>query len=84
MKKIAATGRTVICTIHQPRADIWHVFDNVVLLVTGGRAAYTGRADGILEYLQEAGHVAPPFTNLPGTWKSRKMCQMYIIFWSLV
>ncbi|KAK3824747.1 MAG: P-loop containing nucleoside triphosphate hydrolase protein [Benniella sp.] len=65
LKKIAATGRTVVCTIHQPRADIWHVFDNVVLLVTGGRAAYTGRADKIEEYFQEAGHVAPPFTNLP-------------------
>ncbi|KAF9958524.1 hypothetical protein BGZ65_001367 [Modicella reniformis] len=64
LKKIAATGRTIVCTIHQPRADIWHVFDNVVLLVTGGRVAYTGRTDNVVEYFQEAGYVAPPFTNV--------------------
>ncbi|KAG0299027.1 hypothetical protein BGZ96_000030 [Linnemannia gamsii] len=65
LKQIAASGRTVICTIHQPRADIWHVFDNVVLLVTGGCAAYSGRADRVVDYFEEAGHVAPAFTNVP-------------------
>ncbi|KAF9586293.1 hypothetical protein BGW38_007304 [Lunasporangiospora selenospora] len=65
LKRIAASGRTVVCTIHQPRADIWHVFDNVVLLVTGGCAAYSGRADRVVEYFEEAGHVAPEFTNIP-------------------
>lgn len=66
LKRIAASGRTVVCTIHQPRADIWHVFDNVVLLVTGGCAAYSGRADKVVEYFEGAGHVAPAFTNIPG------------------
>ena len=66
LKQIAASGRTVVCTIHQPRADIWHVFDNVVLLVTGGCAAYSGRADKVVEYFEDAGHVAPLFTNIPG------------------
>ncbi|KAF8935246.1 hypothetical protein BGZ52_000404 [Haplosporangium bisporale] len=65
LKQIAASGRTVVCTIHQPRADIWHVFDNVVLLVTGGCAAYSGRADKVVEYFEDAGHVAPAFTNIP-------------------
>ncbi|KAG0013258.1 hypothetical protein BGZ81_001149 [Podila clonocystis] len=65
LKQIAASGRTVVCTIHQPRADIWHVFDNVVLLVTGGCAAYSGRADKVVEYFEDAGHVAPAFTNVP-------------------
>ncbi|KAI7822566.1 P-loop containing nucleoside triphosphate hydrolase protein [Gamsiella multidivaricata] len=65
LKQIAASGRTVVCTIHQPRADIWHVFDNVVLLVTGGCAAYSGRADRVVEYFEDAGHVAPMFTNVP-------------------
>ncbi|KAF9917727.1 hypothetical protein BX616_000088 [Lobosporangium transversale] len=65
LKQIAASGRTVVCTIHQPRADIWHVFDNVVLLVTGGHAAYSGRADKVVEYFEDAGHVAPIFTNVP-------------------
>ncbi|KAF9973403.1 hypothetical protein BGZ73_003343 [Actinomortierella ambigua] len=67
LKNIAASGRTVVCTIHQPRADIWHVFDNVVLLVTGGRPAYSGRADKVVEYFEEAGHVVPELTNTPDT-----------------
>ncbi|KFH73647.1 hypothetical protein MVEG_00861 [Podila verticillata NRRL 6337] len=65
LKRIAASGRTVVCTIHQPRADIWHVFDNVVLLVTGGCAAYSGRADEVVGYFEDAGHVAPAFTSVP-------------------
>ncbi|KAF9394137.1 hypothetical protein BGX21_010470 [Mortierella sp. AD011] len=65
LKQIANSGRTVVCTIHQPRADIWHVFDNVVLLVTGGCAAYSGRADKVVEYFEDAGHIAPPLTNIP-------------------
>ncbi|KAG8896745.1 hypothetical protein FRC01_011637, partial [Tulasnella sp. 417] len=33
LKAIAASGRTVIASIHQPRSDIWHAgIDNVVLL----------------------------------------------------
>lgn len=72
LKQIAASGRTVVCTIHQPRADIWHVFDNVVLLVTGGCAAYSGRADKVVEYFEDAGHVAPAFTNIPGKDSSQR------------
>ena len=74
LKRIAASGRTVVCTIHQPRADIWHVFDNVVLLVTGGCAAYSGRADEVVEYFEDAGHVAPAFINVPGMYKQWKSC----------
>ncbi|KAF8985629.1 hypothetical protein BGZ46_003029 [Entomortierella lignicola] len=65
LKQIANSGRTVVCTIHQPRADIWHVFDNVVLLVTGGCPAYSGRADKVVEYFEDAGHIAPPLINIP-------------------
>ncbi|KAI8353411.1 P-loop containing nucleoside triphosphate hydrolase protein [Mortierella sp. GBAus27b] len=65
LKRIAATGRTVVCTIHQPRADIWHVIDNVVLLVTGGRAAYTGQIVlGFPERIQHLHLIAAPSHNL--------------------
>jgi hypothetical protein len=47
--------------------------------VTGGHAAYSGRADGVVEYFAEAGHVAPALTNVPGIAKcfnvnSRSFC----------
>lgn len=36
--------RTVVTTIHQPRADIFGLFDDVVLLATGGEVVYAGLA----------------------------------------
>ncbi|KAG2454472.1 hypothetical protein HYH02_001490 [Chlamydomonas schloesseri] len=38
----AATGRTVVCTIHQPSRDIMNGFDELLLLKPGGRTAYWG------------------------------------------
>ncbi|KAG0267261.1 hypothetical protein BG011_007672 [Mortierella polycephala] len=65
LKRIAACGRTVICTIHQPRNDIWNEFDNVMLLLTGGRLAYSGKASQVVDYFANAGHVIPKFANPP-------------------
>ncbi|KAA6418150.1 MAG: ATP-binding cassette transporter [Trebouxia sp. A1-2] len=36
------TGRTVVCTIHQPSIDIFESFDELVLLKPGGRVIYCG------------------------------------------
>ncbi|KAG0091770.1 hypothetical protein BGZ93_008677 [Podila epicladia] len=65
LKTVAACGRTVVCTIHQPRYDIWKEFDNVVLLLTGGRLAYAGNAEGIIGHFARAGHVVPELVNPP-------------------
>lgn len=32
---MAHQGRTIVCTIHQPRSDIFQMFDDVVLLSKG-------------------------------------------------
>ncbi|KAF8948842.1 hypothetical protein BGZ47_002002 [Haplosporangium gracile] len=45
LKRIAVLARTVVCTIYQPRVDIWNELDDVLLLVNGRRLAYAGRAD---------------------------------------
>lgn len=66
LKRIAASGRTVVCTIHQPRVDIWEVLDDVLLLVSGGRLAYAGRADQTMDHFERAGHSLPLYTNPPG------------------
>ena len=42
VKNVAATGRTVICTIHQPSADLFHMFDDLLLLQRGGYMVYCG------------------------------------------
>ncbi|KAF6151770.1 hypothetical protein GIB67_010344 [Kingdonia uniflora] len=36
------TGRTVVCTIHQPSIDIFEAFDELLLLKRGGQVSYAG------------------------------------------
>ncbi|XP_038680622.1 pleiotropic drug resistance protein 1-like [Tripterygium wilfordii] len=36
------TGRTVVCTIHQPSIDIFEAFDELILLKRGGQEIYVG------------------------------------------
>ncbi|KAJ7568866.1 hypothetical protein O6H91_01G050900 [Diphasiastrum complanatum] len=36
------TGRTVVCTIHQPSIDIFEAFDELLLMKRGGRVIYAG------------------------------------------
>ncbi|OCF32364.1 ABC transporter [Kwoniella heveanensis BCC8398] len=59
LKDIAATGRTVIATIHQPRSDIWKLADNVTLLAKGGVVAFTGKRSEAVEYFSAIGHPMP-------------------------
>ncbi|OWZ19446.1 ABC transporter [Phytophthora megakarya] len=43
VRRVANTGRTVICTIHQPSAEVFQVFDNLWLLKRGGTIAFAGK-----------------------------------------
>jgi ABC-type multidrug transport system ATPase subunit len=36
------TGRTVVCTIHQPSIDIFESFDDLLLMKRGGQVIYAG------------------------------------------
>ncbi|KAM4107965.1 hypothetical protein ACB094_03G008200 [Castanea mollissima] len=42
VKNVADTGRTIVCTIHQPSIDIFEAFDELVLVKTGGHLIYSG------------------------------------------
>ncbi len=42
VKNIAATGRTVLCTIHQPSSEVFYLFDYLLLLKSGGETVYFG------------------------------------------
>jgi hypothetical protein len=54
---------TVICSIHQPRTDIFQMFDGVLLLGKGGYAIYCGTTTGLNEYFESLGFSCPVNSN---------------------
>ncbi|VAI89882.1 unnamed protein product [Triticum turgidum subsp. durum] len=50
------TGRTVVCTIHQPSIDIFEAFDELLLLKRGGQVIYSGKlgrnSQKMIEYFE--------------------------------
>ncbi|KAI3517159.1 hypothetical protein L1887_16368 [Cichorium endivia] len=67
------TGRTVVCTIHQPSIDIFEAFDELLLMKRGGQVIYAGslghHSDLLIEYFQSI----PGVTEIkdgqnPATW----------------
>ena len=58
----AMEGRTVICTIHQSRTDLFPLFGNLLLLANG-RMIYSGEAKNMIHYFAGAGYKCPEFAN---------------------
>ncbi|CAK4124384.1 unnamed protein product [Aphanomyces euteiches] len=54
VKRISESGRTVVCTIHQPSTVLFELFDKLLLLKTGGELVYFGdlgsKSVHLLEY----------------------------------
>ncbi|KAF7814222.1 ABC transporter G family member 36-like [Senna tora] len=50
------TGRTVVCTIHQPSIDIFEAFDELLLMKRGGQVIYSGplgqNSHKVIEYFE--------------------------------
>lgn len=47
-------GLTVVCTIHQPSGEVFHAFDNLLLLRKGGVCVYNGAINGLDSYMGSA------------------------------
>ncbi|KAJ0972688.1 hypothetical protein J5N97_020647 [Dioscorea zingiberensis] len=62
------TGRTVVCTIHQPSIDIFEAFDELLLMKRGGQVIYAGplghHSANLIEY----------FEAIPGVKKITEGC----------
>eukprot|EP01135_Chromosphaera_perkinsii_P004491 Nk52_evm15s284 gene=Nk52_evmTU15s284 len=63
LDKVASQGRTIVTVIHQPRYEIFELFNNVLLLAKGGRSVYEGAATGLTAYMQSIGFTCPDDTN---------------------
>ena len=62
LKALSAQGRTIIFTIHQPRSNIFKLFDKVLLLHKG-HTVYLGSAVNALPYFQKFGFQCEQYTN---------------------
>ena len=51
MRTLASQGRTIVCTIHQPSSQIFHLFDKV-LFMAEGRTAYIGDVPGANSFFE--------------------------------
>ncbi|XWS53454.1 hypothetical protein CRYUN_Cryun10bG0002800 [Craigia yunnanensis] len=73
VKNVVETGRTVVCTIHQPSIHIFEAFDELILMKTGGRIIYSGplghHSSRVIEYFQNIPGVPKIKDNYnPATW----------------
>lgn len=62
LKNLAQKGRTIITTIHQPRSEIWDLFDNIIVL-SKGSPVYSGPTRDSVPWFNGQGFQLPPFVN---------------------
>ncbi|XP_012285822.1 ATP-binding cassette sub-family G member 1 [Orussus abietinus] len=62
LRSLAKGSRTIICTIHQPSAAIYEMFDHVYLLAEG-RCVFQGSALNTVAYFSSHGFNCPKYHN---------------------
>ena len=71
LKKLAASGQCILCTIHQPNAALFESFDRLLLLQQGGECVYFGEigkdAWVLRDYFHRNGADCPGDAN-PAEW----------------
>ncbi|KAG2505150.1 hypothetical protein JM18_009524 [Phytophthora kernoviae] len=73
VRKVADSGRTIICTIHQPSSAVFYLFDSLLLLQRGGQTAFYGdlgkNCRNLIDYFEGIPGVAPLLESYnPATW----------------
>ncbi|XP_073905698.1 ATP-binding cassette sub-family G member 8 isoform X1 [Castor canadensis] len=62
LSRLAKGNRLVLISLHQPRSDIFRLFD-LVLLMTSGTTIYLGAAEHMVQYFTAIGHPCPRYSN---------------------
>jgi ATP-binding cassette subfamily G (WHITE) protein 2 (SNQ2) len=73
LRKLADSGLTILCTIHQPSASLFEQFDRVLLLQIGGQCVYFGdigeNSRTIIQYFETNGAAKCPEKANPAECK---------------
>ncbi|XP_073289703.1 ABC transporter G family member 32-like [Primulina huaijiensis] len=73
VRNIVNTGRTIVCTIHQPSIDIFESFDELLFMKRGGELIYAGplgpKSCDLIQYFEDIDGI-PRIKNgyNPATW----------------
>ncbi|KAI1388310.1 ABC-2 type transporter [Hypoxylon trugodes] len=72
LRKLADAGQAILCTIHQPSAVLFEIFDELILLKSGGSVVYAGElgkdSQTMIKYFESNnGPKCPPDAN-PAEW----------------
>ncbi|GAM19751.1 hypothetical protein SAMD00019534_029260 [Acytostelium subglobosum LB1] len=62
IRRLANSGRTIICTIHQPRSNIFDLFDKLLLLAEGS-TIYYGFTSSAVTYFNQLGYECKDTVN---------------------
>ncbi|ETM98320.1 hypothetical protein PPTG_19611 [Phytophthora nicotianae INRA-310] len=60
VRKVADSGRTIVCTIHQPSTEVFLLFDSLLLLKRGGETVFFG------DLGENCQHLIDYFGGIPG------------------